>query len=141
MKKISRLIVAGLCFWFTVGPASAKELTPESIEGTTRVSAEQLVDLVESLPNLIMIDARKSSDYSKGHIEGAVSLPNTETDNASLAKVIPSKDTPVLFYCNGEKCGRSVVSAKAALGAGYKKIYWFRGGMEEWVAKALPVVK
>jgi len=141
MKKISRLIVAGLCFWFAAGLASAKELTPESIEGTTRVNAEQLVDLVESLPNLVMIDARKSSDYSKGHIEGAVSLPNTETDNTSLAKVIPSKDTPVLFYCNGEKCGRSVVSAKTALSAGYKEIYWFRGGMEEWVAKAMPVMK
>lgn len=141
MNNISRLIVAGLCFCFAVGSAFAKELTPESIEGTTRITVEQLVDLAESLPNLVMIDARKSSDYSKGHIEGAVNLPNTETDAAALAKVVPSKETPVLFYCNGEKCGRSVDSAKVAVSAGYKKIYWFRGGMEEWVAKAMPIVK
>jgi rhodanese-related sulfurtransferase len=39
------------------------------------------------------------------------------------------------------KCGRSFESAKIAIAEGYSKIYWFRGGMEEWEGKGLPVVK
>jgi len=66
-------------------------------------------------------------------------LPNTSTNEESLAKHIASKDTPVLFYCNGVKCGRSVESSKLAVSLGYKKIYWFRGGWEEWTQKGMPV--
>ncbi len=118
-----------------------KKEVPQFIDGTTRVSAEDVIDLVESRPDLVIIDARKASDYRKGHIEGAINLPNTETNAETLAKVLPSKDTPVLFYCNGIRCGRSVESAQIALKAGYTQVYWFRGGIQEWEAKGLPVVK
>lgn len=140
--RLTRTIALVLLSLFLAGTAWAgKKETPQFIDGTTRVSAEEVIDLVESKPDLVIIDARKASDYQKGYIEGAVSLPNTETTPETLAKVIPSKETPVLFYCNGAKCGRSVKSAKIAVQAGYKNIYWFRGGIEEWQAKGLPLVK
>ncbi len=140
--RLARTIPLAWCLLVLAGAAWAgKQVTPESIDGTTRVNAEEVIDLVESKPDLVIIDARKASDYRKGHIEGAVSLPNTETTPETLAKVIPSKETPVLFYCNGVKCGRSVKSAEIALQAGYENIYWFRGGIEEWQAKGLPLVR
>ncbi len=113
--------------------------TPNQISGTTKVSAEEVIALVEELDDLVIIDARKSQDHSAGFIEGAVSLPDTETNPANLANIIPSKSTPVLFYCNGIKCGRSVTACKIAIADGYSKIYWFRGGWDEWVNKGLPV--
>jgi rhodanese-related sulfurtransferase len=114
---------------------------PETLAGTTKVTAEEVIELIESSDGLVVIDARKSSDREKGWIEGSVGLPNTDTNADSLAKVLPSKATPVVFYCNGVKCGRSFKSAEIAIAEGYSKIYWFRGGMEEWEAKGLPVVK
>ena len=122
--------------WGTYG-----ELTPEQLDGTTKVSAEKVIDLFESAPNLTVIDARKASDFEKGHIEGAINLANTDTDEASLSKIVPAKADPVLFYCNGITCGRSVESAKKAVSYGYSKVYWFRGGMQEWEQKGLPVEK
>jgi rhodanese-related sulfurtransferase len=119
---------------------AGKKIVPEFIDGTNRVGAEELIELVEAMPNLVMIDSRKSSDYRKGYIEGAIGLPNTETNARTLRKYVPSKSTPVVFYCNGIRCGRSVKAAKIAIAAGYKNIYWFRGGMEEWEGKGLPVV-
>ena len=53
------------------------------------------------MPDLVIIDARKKSDYEKGYIEGAHNLANTSTTEASLAQLVPGKDHPVLFYCNG----------------------------------------
>jgi rhodanese-related sulfurtransferase len=126
---------------FSTFAAAEKVDVPETLEGTTKVTAEEVIELVESMDALVVIDARKSSDREKGWIEGSVGLPNTETNGDSLAKVLPLKTTPVLFYCNGVKCGRSYKSAKIAISEGYSKIYWFRGGMEEWEAKGLPVVK
>ncbi len=141
MNLIKVLSVGLLASTFMVGTAFAgKKEVPQFIDGTVRVSAEEMIDLVEQYDELVIIDARKKSDVAKGFIEGSISLPNTETTPETLAKHIPSKTTPVLFYCNGIKCGRSVKSAKIAIAAGYNKIYWFRGGMQEWEAKGLPVV-
>jgi len=122
-------------------PAFAKEDVPESLAGTTKVSAEKLIELLQSSPDLVVVDSRKPSDRAKGFIEGSVALPNTDTNEASLASNVKSKSTPIAFYCNGIKCGRSYAAAKIALGLGYTKIYWFRGGWDEWTQKGLPVMK
>lgn len=141
MSTLNKILVLLLAVAW-IAPAMAKKDAPMSIEGTTKVSAEDVVKLVTSKPNLVIIDARKNSDRSNsGWIEGSIGLPNTETNETTLAKHIPSKATPVMFYCNGVKCGRSVDSSKVAVKAGYKEIYWFRGGWEEWTQKGLPVSK
>lgn len=124
------------------GSISAAEKTPESIHGTTRVTAEEVIELVGNMDDLMIIDARKASDRtSGGWIEDSIGLPNTDTTPETLAKHAPDKNMPVLFLCNGTKCGRSVESSRNAVKWGYKKIYWFRGGMEEWETKGLPIVK
>ena len=120
---------------------SAEEIVPDAIPGTTKISAEELISLAQEEADLVIIDSRKVSDHKDGYIEGSINLPDTETDPASLAKHIPGKGTPVIFYCNGIKCGRSVTSAKVAVAAGYRNIYWFRGGWAEWNEKGYPVVR
>ena len=133
-------ILIFVSMFFLSFSAFAEKKAPESIDGTKRVSAEEVVELVMNTPDLVIIDARKASDRdAAGWIEGSVGLPDYDTTAESLAKHIPSKTSPVLFYCNGVKCGRSVKSSKQAASLGYKKIYWFRGGWEEWTEKGMPV--
>lgn len=122
-------------------PSFAKEDTPESLAGATKVSAEKVIELMQSNADLVVIDSRKASDRAKGFIEGSIGLPNTDTTEASLASHIKSKSTPVTFYCNGVKCGRSYESAKIAIDLGYKNVFWFRGGWDEWTQKGLPIMK
>ena len=111
---------------------------PEQIPGAKRVDAEAVIDLANKLPKLVLIDSRIAGDRKMGYIENSISLPDAKTNCKSLTKIIPAKTTPVLFYCNGVKCGRSVVATRIALQCGYKNIYWFRGGFEEWRAKQFP---
>lgn len=135
IKTIAAVFLATL-----IHPAVAeKQSVPEYVDGTSRVTAEEVIELVGKQPDLVIIDARKVSDHEKGFIEGSISLPDTETTPESLASHVPSKDTPVLFYCNGVKCGRSVKSAEKAVSWGYKNVHWFRGGWEEWMEKGYPV--
>lgn len=117
------------------------EVSPQTISGTVRVDAEGLIKLYADIPQLTVIDARIAGDRKFGYIENSISLPDTDTNCQSLAKVIPRLDSPVAFYCNGPKCGRSAVSAKIAVQCGYQEIYWFRGGIEEWTAKHYPLLK
>lgn len=114
---------------------------PDEIPGVQKVDAEGLIELVNNIPTMKIIDARIKQDRKQGYIQGSVSLPNIETSCQSLAKVIPDSNSPTLFYCNGVKCGRSVVAIEIAQKCGYKKIYWFRGGFEEWQEKGYPFLQ
>jgi len=147
MKPIGKLVLHFiLSLWMMVfsinsGYSAKAKDAPLLIPGTTKVSAEGVLELAAKIPALLIIDARIRVDRKQGYIEGSISLPDIETSCASLAKVISKKTAPVLFYCNGVKCGRSVVSSKVALKCGYNNIYWFRGGYAEWVAKNYPFIK
>ncbi|MBX2809329.1 MAG: rhodanese-like domain-containing protein [Cellvibrionaceae bacterium] len=120
--------------------AEGKE-SPQAIEGTTRVSAEDIFDLFDEYDDLVIIDSRKPADREPGYIEGSLSLPDFDTTPATLAANIATKSTPVVFYCNGPKCGRSVKASKMAVAEGYENVFWFRGGWQEWSDKGLPAVK
>jgi len=115
--------------------------SPESIDGTTKVTAEEFIDLVGEISDLVIIDSRIPGDRKQGFVEGSLSLPDVDTTCESLAKVIRKKDAPSLFYCNGIKCGRSAKAIKIALGCHYTNIYWFRGGFEEWLDKGYPYLQ
>lgn len=118
-----------------------KPIAPDSVPGTTRVSAEQAVELILANPRMVIIDSRHAEEFAKGHIDGAVNLLDTDTSPETLAKHLAGKDAPVLLYCNGERCLRSSNAAKTAVNAGYKKVYWFRGGWMEWVEKKMPIAQ
>lgn len=142
MSKLFSSILVFFVFSLSTSLALASKAdTPDSIPGTTKVTAEDIPGLFEKFDNLVIIDARIEKDRSGGHIEGAISLPDINTTKAAFGEAVPSKTTPVVIYCNGIKCGRSVKSAKMAVGWGYKNIYWFRGGWEEWTGKGMPIAK
>ena len=120
--------------------AGMKPFAPETVPGTTIVSAEQAIEMMLADPGLIVIDSRKKTEYIKGHIEGAISLLNTELEQEDLESIAPDRNAMLLFYCNGVRCLRSADAVAKAVGWGYTNVYWFRGGWKEWTEKRLPVM-
>jgi rhodanese-related sulfurtransferase len=139
MKK-QMLMLLCLLVWLPLALAE-KPRAPESVEGTTRVSAEAVVELVTTLPNLVIIDSRHEEEFAKGHIEGAINLLDVHMQRADLLRLARKPDTPLLFYCNGEYCPRSANAAKNAVAWGYRRVYWFRDGWQAWTDKQLPVTR
>lgn len=130
----------GLILATAMQPALAQD-APMTIAGTTTVNAEQVIDLVTKKSNLVILDNRKPEDFAAGHIEGAIRLIDTDVTPDSLAKAVKTRETPVLFYCNGLKCGRAAKAAAVAVQQGYKDVYYYALGLEEWSKKGLPLVK
>ncbi|PKM42184.1 MAG: rhodanese-like domain-containing protein [Gammaproteobacteria bacterium HGW-Gammaproteobacteria-1] len=123
-------------------PAAAdKPLAPDTVPGTLLVSAEQAVVTVQTTPQMVIIDSRLGEEYAKGHIPGAINLLDTDMTEAALSRIAPDRATPLLFYCNGERCLRSSNAAAQAASWGYGTVYWFRGGWQEWLRQELPVAR
>ena len=128
-------------------PAFANE-TPASLKGAELVDAAKAKSLMDS--GAKMIDTRVANEYAEAHIKGAISVPYKEKsakavdfdaaqDSFDVAKLPADMNVAIITQCNGAECWKSYKGAVAALKAGHKKVYWFRGGIPEWKAKGLPV--
>lgn len=106
--------------------------TPQMVPGATLVSAEYLKNLELEIPGLVIIDNRNQFERDKGFIPGSVSMTEEEIKPETMRVLVKSRETPVAFYCDDAQCMSSVYAARLAVKEGYKKVYWFRGGLAEW---------
>jgi hypothetical protein len=51
-------------------------------------------------PSTVILDARSASKFALLHVKGAKSLSLPDITEEELAKIIPSKSTRILIYCN-----------------------------------------
>ncbi len=121
--------------------------TPRELPGATVVTADEVAQLVKK--GATLYDTRSAEEYGAKHIQGAKLVPYHEKshkevgfdaakDQFDLSKVVPDKNATVIFACNGAECWKSYKAAAAAIKAGYRQVYWFRGGFPEWSLKGLP---
>jgi len=97
---------------------------------------------VESQGDMVLVDSRpKRKKYDKGHIPGAISIPDTQFEK--FKDQLPAdKSKPVVFYCGGFKCKLSHKSAAKTIALGYTNVKVFAAGYPAWknaVATAEPV--
>jgi Rhodanese-like domain len=64
-----------------------------------RVSETEFLRLAAK-PGTVMLDARSTERYQDLHIQGATHLSFPDITAEALAKIIPSKTSMILIYCN-----------------------------------------
>ena len=98
----------------------------------TRFRQRGICEKVLDAGKATVIDARPTKrKYAKGHVPGAISIPNTQFDK--LTHMLPvEKSAPLIFYCGGMKCPLSVKSAIKAKALNYTNVKVFQGGYPEW---------
>ena len=87
----------------------------EPLREKRRVSEADFLRMA-SEPNTVVLDARSGPMFERLHIRGAQNLSFPDFNDASLAKVVPSKDTRILIYCNNNFLGSPVaMTSKTAV--------------------------
>jgi rhodanese-related sulfurtransferase len=114
--------------------------TPNSLPGVTVVAANDVKRLMNE--GAVLVDTRNEKEFKQKHIPKAVFVPYHEKSLKDVAfdaslddfkglKSLNNK-VPVVFHCNGPECWKSYKASRAALSAGFTKVYWYRGGMPDW---------
>ena len=146
MRRLLRPLA--LAAWIAVaGPAFA-QATPEALAGAKLVGALEVKKMLDA--GHLVVDTRTKSEFAESHILGARSVTYHEKsvkqvnfdaaqDRFDLGRLPADKNNPVIFYCNAGECWKSFKASTLAISAGFKNVYWFRGGFPEWRANALPV--
>jgi rhodanese-related sulfurtransferase len=143
IKRISALVLAiGLVLALAVGCATTKPAEDTAKEASkTDWIFHDIVDVdfvmqhisVPMADDVRIIDARpKRAKYDKGHIPGAISIPDSQFAKMT-AKLPAQKDALLIFYCGGLKCKLSHKSARKAEKLGYTNVKVFAEGFPKYM--------
>ena len=124
--------------------------TPRLLDGTQLVTAREARQL--AIRGVLLYDGRTEEEFRTGRPAGARWLPYVEKsakeadfdanqDALDMSRLPADKNQEIMFSCGGPECWKSYKSAVRALKEGYKKVYWFRGGIKEWQDANLPIDK
>ncbi len=97
------------------------------------------------LHGALILDARRSADFARGHLPGARSLPvwedGLEDRVARLEAFTANLKLPVVVYCSGGDCEDSHLLARRLWMAGFRNLRIYTGGFPDWEARGWPVLR
>jgi rhodanese-related sulfurtransferase len=101
------------------------------------VSPRQLSELVNRQQGVVL-DVRDKNDFRTGHIVDAINIPHTQIKDR-IGELNAHKGKPVIVVCKlGQNAG---LVARSLQQAGFAPVYKLGGGITEWQAEQLPLVK
>lgn len=106
-------------------------------KGYQIVSAPEVKHMMES-ENAIVVNVLSKIEYDMQRIPDSI---HVLTHDMETTKLLPKdKNAPIIFHCMGVLCPFSEKACKKAVILGYKKVFWFKGGIPEWHRYHYPVV-
>ncbi len=110
----------------------------QAATGYSDVNTDQLKQLITTMPNLIIVDARTPEHDNGQRIEGAIVLPYTSED-ATVKAILPKKDAPIVVYCWSATCPISQRMVDRLVALGYTKLYKYPDGLSVWIDEMGPI--
>jgi rhodanese-related sulfurtransferase len=90
--------------------------------------------LIETRPDLQLIDCRSPEEFRQGALPGSKLIPFWEFTKGNYN--LP-KDRPVLLVC--AVGGRSLAVGQLLAAKGYREVYNLKGGLDAWVEQRVPL--
>ena len=99
------------------------------------ISASDARAMIQSSPNLLVVDVRTPEEYAQGHLAGAVNISLSDLP-LRIGSLDPNR--PILVYC---RTGHRSAQASAILvNAGFTQVYNMAGGITAWINSGYPTV-
>lgn len=114
-------------------------LPSEAIEkGITPVSTLEVKKLFNEGAHFY--DARREAHFKEGRIKGAKPVVfDASKAHYTVLNLPENKKAKLVFYCYGESCANSYEAALAVRNYGYKNIYWYADGFNDWHKSGYPI--
>ena len=120
--------------------------TPRTLPGAKTLGTAELRERLRAPadPLLLLFDVLGGEQHDS--LPGAIWLPGAGRGNgfddavqAQLARLLQAATKgdvgrAMVFFCQGTACWLSYNAALRAVALGYREVYWYRGGIEAWLA-------
>jgi glyoxylase-like metal-dependent hydrolase (beta-lactamase superfamily II)/rhodanese-related sulfurtransferase len=121
------------------GAATGQALLEQAKAAVTDIGTQELAALIESDPDLVVIDVRTRREVwlVGGEIEARrhLSIPRGWLE-LRIEEAVPDRDTPLVVYCGTNQ--RSPLAAAALQRMGYGRVRNYAAGFPAWREAGLP---
>ena len=119
---------------FKSNAAKAKQFFADKMAFTT--GPVEVVHQIEKGEDMVIFDVRESKDFKKGHVPGAVSLPQEKWSTMAGLR----RDSMNIVYCYAQNCHMGANAAMQFAAKGYS-VMEMDGGFESWKENGLKIAK
>jgi rhodanese-related sulfurtransferase len=124
MKKI--IVHTVIVFAFVLVTITAA--TAQSAGGYTKVSGQELQEMLADGGAITVVDVREPRLFNKGRVPGAINIPYNGARERVLKEL--NKEDRIVFVCHGGPMGDEL--ADILIDNGYKYVYNLERGMWGW---------
>lgn len=111
--------------------------TPKPFSQPVAIKLSRAYELFKQ--GIKFIDSRSTEEFAEGHIKNAINIPFYESEKYDdlLNKI--DKNEILVTYCSGEDCDTSILHGDELFDKGYKRVYIFYGGWNDWLDAGYPI--
>ena len=116
------LAVLVVLFFILEGQRNGRKISPQSL------------GILVKAKNAMLVDLRDAKDFREGHISGSRNIPYSKI--TSHVEELKTAERPIVFICNlGQVAGTALQQV------GHADAYRLDGGISNWKAQGLPLIK
>ena len=119
---------------FKSNAAKAKQFFTDKIAFTT--GPVEISHQIGKGDGVAIIDVREAKDFKKGHVPGAISLPQEKWSTLAGLR----RDAMNIIYCYAQNCHLGAHAAMQFTAKGYS-VMEMDGGFESWKENGLKIAK
>ncbi len=124
MKRLFKLFLVIILCIILVGCSNDEEtITYQTI------TPEDAYYMINSNPDIIILDVRTKEEYDTGHLENAINMPYDEIKQNFKKDVTDNIESIIIVYCQNDPRAKEASNSLALLG--YINVYTF-GGIKDW---------
>ena len=127
-------------------PKTLMDFVQEARALIKEVDGDTLTKMIESDPNVLVVDIREPSEHEHGHLKNAHLVPRGILEAAADLTypthdemLYSAREKSVVLYC--ATGGRSAMGAMVLQMMGFKNVYSLAGGIMKWNEEKRPLVK
>ena len=114
--------------------AKAKQFFADKMAFTT--GPVEISHQIAKGEDMVIIDVREAKDFKKGHVPGAINLPQDKWGTLAGLR----RDTMNIVYCYAQNCHMGAHAATQFAAKGYS-VMEMDGGFESWKENGLQIAK
>ena len=99
------------------------------------ISVSDASAMIQSYPNLVILDVRTAQEYAQGHVKGAINIPLSDLPGR-IGEL--DRNRPILVYC--QTGVRSAQASTILVNSGFTQVYDMEGGLNAWINAGYPTV-
>ena len=103
---------------------------------STPITREQLTEKLDR-EDVVLVEALPPRYFDDLHLPRAINIPHDEVDRLAPT-MLPDLNAHVVVYCSNAACQNSTIAARRLTELGYRNVFDYEAGKQDWVEAGLP---